>query len=251
MSDSSLPTWVPIVFSGGLLGALTFLVKQITDKKDATIASKDAVIAELREQVARLDKFEQKNDQLNKSRYESRISALQRESEQLKKEIQVLSDFRELLSSNLDEMKKQGITSETDSKVRGILKYLNQLQACQESEMIHRSAANWIRSKKNEWLTSITEYAIDKYRNDVGNHKTAFLHDIDECLEWLYDSVFYNVPHQLSDYLDQPSIGSMLPYRAAFNYLKQLDETGDLNQAEADFFYTYLDALIQLLQDKH
>ena len=254
MANANIPDWVPvvfpIVFSGGLIGITTFLVKQITDRKDATISEKDATISNLREQVANLDKLNQREIQASKANYESRIGSLQRENERLEEELREVTRFQNLLESNLAELRKQGVTGETDPHIREILKCLKQLSSYEITEANCRTAARWVRNKRDSWLKTLTDYAIGKYFEELKNKQDDFTHNVSECLEWLYDSVYHNVPHHFSDYLPQISADAAFPYRGCFNYLKQLDDIGDLTHAEAEIFYQYLDSLIRFLQDK-
>jgi hypothetical protein len=243
MSNSSISQWVPILFSGGLVGLGTFFVKQITDAKDTTIK-------QLQEYISSLEKLNNREIQVTKEKYDSRISSLERENKELEEELQAMKHFTSLLDKNLDELKKQGVTSETNSNIREILNILNSWRNYGETEAAHRNAGKWIRNKIDVWLNEMVEYVKDKYTQDLKDKQAEFTNDVSECLEWLYDSTYYNIPHNFSDYLPKRSIASIFPYRACFKYLKQKDDTGDLNPTETEFFYKYLNYFIEFLQEQ-
>lgn len=250
MASADIPGWMPLLFSGGLIGLATFFVKQITDQKDASITSLKDQVSSQDKQISSLERLQQKEIQNIKSSCESRLSTLQRENERLKDELQEVANFQNLLEINLTDLRKQGITGETNPNIREILKSLQLLKNYATTEADHRAAARWIRIRKDSWLNEIVDYVSDKHPEELKDKRDKFTHDISECLTWFYDSTFYNVPHQFSDYLSKPSVDSIFPYRSSFKYLKQKDDVGELNSAETEFFYQYLDILIQFLQDQ-
>ncbi|NJL23225.1 MAG: hypothetical protein HC895_24225 [Leptolyngbyaceae cyanobacterium SM1_3_5] len=249
MANTDIPQWIPILLGGGFVGVATFFVKQITDKKDASINSLKEQIGSQDKQITNLEKLHQKEVQNIRGSFESRISSLERENSRLAEQLQELTNFQNLLENNLEELKRQGITSETNPNVREILRNLKLLKDYSATEKDHRASAKWIRIRKELWLEEMINHVVEKYPEALAEKRDQFAHDLSECLEWFYDSTFYNIPHKFSDYLPDFSVDSIHLYRASFKYLRQKDDVGDLSPTEAEFFYHYLDSLIQLLQD--
>ncbi|NJN09609.1 MAG: hypothetical protein HC815_17130 [Richelia sp. RM1_1_1] len=231
--------WIPFVFAGGLVGYGGFLVKQLVDAKDTTIKNL---------QDAKNDLENGKNQEIKnlKDEYESRLSNLKQDNQRLEKKLQSNIDFKDLFDTLISELEKQGLTRETDSSLRKIINALNELKNYEEEvEPLHRTAGSWIEDRKNIWLGEMVEYAAKKYPEELKDKKAEFTKDISECLEWLHDSTFYNRSHEFLDYLPKRSIDSIFPYRACFDYLRQKNDTGDLNYAENNFLNKFLDELIQ------
>jgi hypothetical protein len=240
--------WIPYVLTGGFVGVAGFLAKQLADAKDAVISAKDTEIKRLQSVREDSEKLKDKEIQNVRDEYKTRITNLEHDNERIKKQLQETTDFRSLFDALISDLHKQGITSETDLSLRKILDAFNELKNYeQEVEPLHRNAGGWIKNRKEVWLKEMIQYAEDKYPQELKNNKDGFIKDISECLEWLYDSTFYNISHKFSQYLPKRSIDSPSPYRACFKYLKQKNDIGELKYEEADFFNKYLDELIGLL----
>lgn len=236
--SSSNFQWIPFAFAGGLVGCGGFLVKQLVDTKDTTIKNL---------QEAKNDLENGKNQEIKnlKDEYESRLSNLKQDNQRLEKKLQSKTNFEDLFDTLISELEKQGLTRQTDSSLRKIMDALNEFKNYEEEvEPLHRTAGNWIKDRKDIWLGEMAEYAVKKYPEELKDKKAEFTKNISECLEWLYDSTFHNRSHQFSDYLPKRSIDSIFPYRACFDYLKQKNDTGDLNYAETNFLNKFLDELI-------
>lgn len=231
--------WTPFALTGGLVGCGGFLVKQLIDAKDSRINELEGA----KKNLETLKNQEIKN---LKDEYESRLSNLKQDNQRLEEKMKSETELEDLLGGFISNLDKQGVTSGTDPSLRKIIRALNQLKDYEkEVEPLHRTAGNWIKGRKDTWLDEMVEYAAKKYPEQLKDKKAKFTKDISECLEWLHDSTFYNNSHLFSDYLPEPSISPSFPYRACFNYLKQKNDRGDLNYAEADFLNKYLDELIQ------
>jgi len=232
--------WITFVFAGGFVGCGGFLVKQLIDGKDERIKY-------LEKAKDDSDKLKDQEIKMMTKEYESRITSLNNDNQRLEKKIQANNDFETLVSTIVSDLNKQGVTSETDSNLRKIVDALNEYKNYEkEIEPLHQNVGKWIRNRKNIWLDNMIQHTTYKYPEELKDRKVEFTKDISECLEWLYDSTYYNISHHFSDYLPKRSIDSILPYRACFNYLKQKNDIGDLTYEEADFFKKYLDELIQL-----
>ncbi len=238
MSNINLPIWVPILAGSGLVGFLTFLVKQITDQKDERISG-------LRDTLNFKEENNQKVMELVKKQHDLEIINLERKNEILEDELKEIKKFREILSKLQNQDSTDSFRS--GEVISSITKHLKALQEYSTVESQCYVTAKWIESRRVDWLSDIIKLCVTKYPAELEGKEEIFYNDISECISWLHDSIFYNIDHKLSDYLPSRSLNSVLPYRYFFKELKNRNDIADLNLKEADIMREYINTLIDLL----
>jgi len=222
MAQASLPTWVIALGSGGLVGLSTLILnlfKQLSDEKDKT--------------TKRL-----------KETYETQILDLKQELEITKQELKGIKNFKKTLEVTVDNLKREGVTPETNEILRRIEGYLIEIEANDKLINKTRNAADWVDERKKEWVNQVTKAAIKQYPRKIPRRKIpTFKQDMGNYLNWLHDSLYSGFFRKMDSYVKTPAIESQFPYRFAFQELREMKDFGPLDPSEAEYLQKYIEEL--------
>lgn len=238
---SSLPSWVPLILGGGgLIGASTIifnLFKQVTDAKDANIEA-------LKLRLNNRDEFYQREMEFLKRNHQKEIDQLHRELEDKRKELAEVKDFEKMIEELIDGLKSQEITPGTKSSLKKIEERLADINRSRKILNSTRTAAEWLKHKMSDWVDQAVEEAANRYPDNMKNGKVKlFKADISNYLRWVYDSLHYGFFCRIEDYVRTPAIDSPFPYRAAFQELSEINDFGQLSEAEVQDLQDYIEEL--------
>jgi hypothetical protein len=150
MSQSSPPSWLTFLLSGGVVALLFGLFKLATDAKEDRIKALERQINDREEsyksQIAMLQ-----------SQYQINTSQLQKDKERLQQELDATGDLHQLLAKTLDTIKSQGVTGEVSFNLNKIEAYLSRVQYNRDVYNSMRNAAQWAQRQKDSWLQEISD----------------------------------------------------------------------------------------------
>ncbi|WP_017296631.1 hypothetical protein [Nodosilinea nodulosa] len=241
MSQSNLPSWVPIVLGGGgLVGFSTILFnlfKQVTDAKDTRIENLEGTIVELEKRHSEQINLLRENAQRD-------MDNLHRELENKKRELSEMKDLKDTAEKFFDDLSTQEITPETRLSLRKIESLLANIDRNQEVLKSTKTAAEWVTYKKEDWSFKLVKSARDRYPDLIKNGDVErFRLDILKYLDWIYDSLNYGFTCKIEDYVRSPAIASPFPYRAAFQELAEINDFGQLSDPEVRDLQDYITEL--------
>ena len=248
MTQSSLPTWVPILIGGGGVAAILTVLLNLykeskTLKDDYTNSLKDRINdLRLQQNDLRLRQEEKIEDIERKHRRE--IDSLYRDLDSKKQELAELGDLRDLHKNIIEVFSSQEKTPEARKLLSRLENLLANFEQSREIRKSTRTASEWLNYKRESWTDKAVAGAARRYPDILTTENSElFESDMQKYMDWLYDSLRLSFTCRMEDYVKTRSIDSPFPYRAAFQELAEINDFGQLLDSEVKDLQDYIGEL--------